>query len=68
MALPTQVTLEEQMICGALQTLNEEALEDVLQNEPAPSGEPHRTAPLPAPPTPPPKDRVVLDLPDDIFL
>ncbi|KAJ8722652.1 hypothetical protein PYW07_003832 [Mythimna separata] len=30
-----QVTLEEQMICGALQTLNEEALEDVLQSEPA---------------------------------
>ncbi|KAL4705772.1 hypothetical protein ACJJTC_006553 [Scirpophaga incertulas] len=34
-----QVTLEEQMICGALQTLNEEAMEDVLQTEPAP-GEP----------------------------
>ncbi|CAH0720937.1 unnamed protein product, partial [Brenthis ino] len=30
-----QVTLEEQMICGALQTLNEEALEDVLQSEPS---------------------------------
>ncbi|XP_052757357.1 kinase D-interacting substrate of 220 kDa B isoform X4 [Galleria mellonella] len=30
-----QVTLEEQMICGALQTLNEEAMEDVLQSEPA---------------------------------
>ncbi|XP_073943884.1 ankyrin repeat-rich membrane spanning isoform X4 [Choristoneura fumiferana] len=29
-----QVTLEEQMICGALQTLNEEAMEDVLQSEP----------------------------------
>ncbi|XP_026744972.1 kinase D-interacting substrate of 220 kDa B isoform X3 [Trichoplusia ni] len=29
-----QVTLEEQMICGALQTLNEEALEDVMQSEP----------------------------------
>lgn len=25
-----QVTLEEQMICGALQTLNEEACEDVM--------------------------------------
>lgn len=25
-----QVTLEDQMICGALQTLNEEACEDVL--------------------------------------
>lgn len=39
-----QVTLEEQMICGALQTLNEEAMEDVLQSEP-PShpGEPLRT-------------------------
>ncbi|CAH2073756.1 unnamed protein product, partial [Iphiclides podalirius] len=35
-----QVTLEEQMICGALQTLNEEALEDVLQSEPPPPGEP----------------------------
>ncbi|XP_068629361.1 kinase D-interacting substrate of 220 kDa B [Battus philenor] len=34
-----QVTLEEQMICGALQTLNEEALEDVLQSEPAPEEE-----------------------------
>ncbi|CAG4989245.1 unnamed protein product [Parnassius apollo] len=34
-----QVTLEEQMICGALQTLNEEALEDVLQSEPAPQEE-----------------------------
>ncbi|KAH0569139.1 kinase D-interacting substrate of 220 kDa B isoform X2 [Cotesia glomerata] len=31
-----QVTLEEQMICGALQTLNEEACEDVL-NVPSPS-------------------------------
>ncbi|XP_049867259.1 kinase D-interacting substrate of 220 kDa B isoform X3 [Pectinophora gossypiella] len=29
-----QVTLEEQMICGALQTLNEEAMEDVMQSEP----------------------------------
>ncbi|CAH2251056.1 jg11798 [Pararge aegeria aegeria] len=39
-----QVTLEEQMICGALQTLNEEAMEDVLQSEPtAPSGEALRT-------------------------
>uniref|UniRef100_A0A1B6DF02 Uncharacterized protein n=2 Tax=Clastoptera arizonana TaxID=38151 RepID=A0A1B6DF02_9HEMI len=28
-----QVTLEEQMICGALQTLNEEACEDVLDEE-----------------------------------
>jgi ankyrin repeat-rich membrane spanning protein len=25
------VTLEEQMICGALQTLNEEACEDVME-------------------------------------
>ncbi|XP_077298504.1 ankyrin repeat-rich membrane spanning isoform X2 [Arctopsyche grandis] len=30
-----QVTLEEQMICGALQTLNEEAMEDVLLGEPS---------------------------------
>lgn len=29
--LKFQVTLEEQMICGALQTLNEEACEDVLE-------------------------------------
>lgn len=28
-----QVTLEEQMICGALQTLNEEAFEDVISND-----------------------------------
>ncbi|CAH0555430.1 unnamed protein product [Brassicogethes aeneus] len=28
-----QVTLEEQMICGALQTLNEEACEDVLEEQ-----------------------------------
>nr|CAD7262822.1 unnamed protein product [Timema shepardi] len=26
-----RVTLEEQMICGALQTLNEEACEDVME-------------------------------------
>ncbi|XP_049858446.1 kinase D-interacting substrate of 220 kDa B isoform X1 [Schistocerca gregaria] len=31
-----QVTLEEQMICGALQTLNEEACEDVLDETEAP--------------------------------
>ncbi|CAB0040958.1 unnamed protein product [Trichogramma brassicae] len=31
-----EVTLEEQMICGALQTLNEEACEDVLDVPPAP--------------------------------
>ncbi|XP_038215414.1 kinase D-interacting substrate of 220 kDa B-like isoform X2 [Zerene cesonia] len=36
-----QVTLEEQMICGALQTLNEEAMEDVLHSEPSHPGEPH---------------------------
>ncbi|XP_028161916.1 kinase D-interacting substrate of 220 kDa B isoform X2 [Ostrinia furnacalis] len=45
-----QVTLEEQMICGALQTLNEEALEDVLQNDPPPDEEaeppPPRDAPI----------------------
>ncbi|XP_023030560.1 kinase D-interacting substrate of 220 kDa isoform X3 [Drosophila willistoni] len=35
-----QVTLEEQMICGALQTLNEEAFEDVASSErPSPTGE-----------------------------
>jgi len=32
-----QVTLEEQMICGALQTLNEEAMEDVLEETPEPA-------------------------------
>ncbi|XP_073848292.1 ankyrin repeat-rich membrane spanning isoform X1 [Musca autumnalis] len=36
-----QVTLEEQMICGALQTLNEDAFEDVASSErPSPSGMP----------------------------
>jgi len=35
-----QVTLEEQMICGTLQTLNEEAYEDVASSErPSPTGE-----------------------------
>ena len=35
-----QVTLEEQMICGALQTLNEDAFEDVAVSErPSPTGE-----------------------------
>jgi ankyrin repeat-rich membrane spanning protein len=34
------VTLEEQMICGALQTLNEDAFEDVAVSErPSPTGE-----------------------------
>jgi len=34
------VTLEEQMICGTLQTLNEEAYEDVASSErPSPTGE-----------------------------
>lgn len=71
------------MICGALQTLNEEALEDVLQSEP-PShpGEPLRTIreyPLPSPPGPPlaapgdeqPEplaDHVVLNVTDDVFM
>lgn len=51
-----QVTLEEQMICGALQTLNEEAMEDVLQSEP-PShpGEPLHTI-REHPPAPCPDD------------
>ncbi|XP_013108255.2 kinase D-interacting substrate of 220 kDa isoform X10 [Stomoxys calcitrans] len=39
--LEKQVTLEEQMICGALQTLNEDAFEDVASSErPSPSGLP----------------------------
>ncbi|GBP85350.1 Kinase D-interacting substrate of 220 kDa B [Eumeta japonica] len=42
-----QVTLEEQMICGALQTLNEEALEDVLQADPAPDEDSELQLPLP---------------------
>ncbi|KAH8271586.1 hypothetical protein KR018_010142 [Drosophila ironensis] len=48
-----QVTLEEQMICGALQTLNEEAFEDVAISErpsptelDTPSGGAAMTAPL----------------------
>ena len=57
------MTLEEQMICGALQTLNEEAMEDVLQSEPpaqpasAPPGEALRTIreTLPAAAPPPPR-------------
>lgn len=32
------MTLEEQMICGALQTLNEEAFEDVASERPSPTG------------------------------
>lgn len=45
------MTLEEQMICGALQTLNEEALEDILQAEPAPlAGELRDRAPSPLTP------------------
>ncbi|XP_060800404.1 kinase D-interacting substrate of 220 kDa B [Amyelois transitella] len=45
-----QVTLEEQMICGALQTLNEEAMEDVLQSEPPPPDE--ESSPPASPPAP----------------
>ncbi|KFB51271.1 hypothetical protein ZHAS_00019318 [Anopheles sinensis] len=39
--LEKQVTLEEQMICGALQTLNEDAFEDVVSSSerPSPTGE-----------------------------
>lgn len=33
-SMEKQVTLEDQMICGALQTLNEEACEDVLEEGP----------------------------------
>ncbi|XP_037295400.1 kinase D-interacting substrate of 220 kDa B isoform X3 [Manduca sexta] len=44
-----QVTLEEQMICGALQTLNEEALEDVLQAEPPSHPDEESSLRLPAP-------------------
>lgn len=38
MFITFQVTLEEQMICGALQTLNEDAFEDVSER-PSPTGE-----------------------------
>lgn len=56
MCVVCQVTLEEQMICGALQTLNEEACEDVL-DVPSPSthqtdslqGEPPSSLPLKLP-------------------
>jgi ankyrin repeat-rich membrane spanning protein len=45
------VTLEEQMICGALQTLNEDAFEDVAVSDarPSPTGElllQHSLAPI----------------------
>ncbi|XP_055537866.1 kinase D-interacting substrate of 220 kDa isoform X4 [Wyeomyia smithii] len=44
-----QVTLEEQMICGALQTLNEDAFEDVVGSErPSPSVS-LRSSPIPSP-------------------
>ncbi|XP_039435567.1 kinase D-interacting substrate of 220 kDa isoform X4 [Culex pipiens pallens] len=44
-----QVTLEEQMICGALQTLNEDAFEDVVGSErPSPTVS-VRSSPLPSP-------------------
>lgn len=66
------------MICGALQTLNEEALEDVLQSEP-PShpGEPLRTIREHVPPRPDnqpppangPSSDVILNLEDaDVFM
>lgn len=44
------------MICGALQTLNEEALEDVLQSEPPP---PAGELPSPHPAPPPPAHHIV---------
>ncbi|XP_021704250.1 kinase D-interacting substrate of 220 kDa isoform X4 [Aedes aegypti] len=47
--LEKQVTLEEQMICGALQTLNEDAFEDVVGSErPSPSVS-IRSSPIPSP-------------------
>lgn len=58
------------MICGALQTLNEEALEDVMQQEPpATAGE---NAPAPAPaPTPTNGEGAtdhVVNITEDVFL
>nr|XP_040237698.2 kinase D-interacting substrate of 220 kDa isoform X3 [Anopheles coluzzii] len=45
-----QVTLEEQMICGALQTLNEDAFEDVVSSSERPSPTVSvRSSPIPAP-------------------
>ncbi|KAM3963044.1 LOW QUALITY PROTEIN: ankyrin repeat-rich membrane spanning [Aphomia sociella] len=58
-----QVTLEEQMICGALQTLNEEAMEDVLQSEPSHPDEEHelqlRSVSPPSSPPPPRRDAIL---------
>uniref|UniRef100_A0A4Y0BCQ0 Uncharacterized protein n=2 Tax=Anopheles funestus TaxID=62324 RepID=A0A4Y0BCQ0_ANOFN len=48
--LEKQVTLEEQMICGALQTLNEDAFEDVVSSSERPSPTVSvRSSPIPAP-------------------
>ncbi|XP_035787154.1 kinase D-interacting substrate of 220 kDa-like isoform X4 [Anopheles albimanus] len=44
-----QVTLEEQMICGALQTLNEDAFEDVVSSERASPTVSMRSSPVPVP-------------------
>ncbi|XP_039292583.1 kinase D-interacting substrate of 220 kDa B [Nilaparvata lugens] len=66
-----QVTLEEQMICGALQTLNEEACEDVLEESSStadvagvgetPSGGPASLLVLPEP-EPLNLDQVIFDI------
>lgn len=45
-----QVTLEEQMICGALQTLNEEACEDVMEEAEEEAETPYKVTSL-APPS-----------------
>ncbi|XP_035893884.1 kinase D-interacting substrate of 220 kDa isoform X3 [Anopheles stephensi] len=48
--LEKQVTLEEQMICGALQTLNEDAFEDVVSSSERPSPTVSvRSSPIPVP-------------------
>ncbi|XP_049538883.1 kinase D-interacting substrate of 220 kDa isoform X2 [Anopheles darlingi] len=47
--LEKQVTLEEQMICGALQTLNEDAFEDVVSSERASPTVSMRSSPIPVP-------------------
>lgn len=49
-----QVTLEDQMICGALQTLNEEACEDVMEetDEICPEGDTDVPITFVVPPSP----------------
>lgn len=54
MLILKQVTLEDQMICGALQTLNEEACEDVMEetDEICPEGDTDVPITFVVPPSP----------------